>query len=165
MGSPLGLTLVNVVNCFYERKWLKKCPLEFKPVFYRRHVDYIFALLKSKHYLKKFRKYFNTCFQNMSFSFEKEKTAKMTFLDVKISRKNGKFVITFSLAKLLLVLFISISRAFYLLRTNLVCFYTLVCRCLTLCSYWTKFCRDLVTLKEIFQRKDYPTSFLDKCLK
>ena len=93
MGSPLGLTLANVFNCFYERKWLKKCPLEFKPVFYRRHVDYIFALLKSKHYLKKFRKYFNTCFQNMSFSFEKEKTAKMTFLDVKISQKNGKFVI------------------------------------------------------------------------
>ena len=122
MGSPLGLNLANVFNCFYERKWLKKCHLEFKLVFYRRHVDYIFVLLKSKHYLKKFRKYFNTCFQNMSFSFEKEKTAKMTFLDVKISRKNGKFVITFSLAKLLLVLFISISRAFYLLRTNLVCF-------------------------------------------
>ena len=164
MDSPLGLTLANVFNCFYERKWLKKCPLEFKPVFYIRHVDYIFVLLKSKHCLKKFHKYFNTCFQNMSFSFEKEKTAKMTFLDVKISRKNGKFVITFyhktpfSVVCIHFKSFLSFTHEFSM-------FYTLVCRCLTLCSDWTKFCRDLVTLKEIFQRKDYPTSFLDKCLK
>ena len=36
MGSPLGPALANAFFVFYERKWLEKCPLEFKPGFYRR---------------------------------------------------------------------------------------------------------------------------------
>ena len=36
MGSILGPTLANALFCFYERKWLEKCPLEFKAVFYKR---------------------------------------------------------------------------------------------------------------------------------
>ena len=34
MGSPLGPTLANTFPCFYQGKWLEKCLLEFKPVFY-----------------------------------------------------------------------------------------------------------------------------------
>ena len=34
-----------------------------------------------------------------------------------------------------------------------------------LCSDWTKLHRELVTLKEIFQRNGYPKSFIDKCFK
>ena len=41
--------------------------------------------------------------------------------------------------------------------------YTLVYRCFTLCSDWKKFLRELVTLKEIFQRNGYLKSFIDKC--
>ena len=41
--------------------------------------------------------------------------------------------------------------------------YTLVYRCFTLCSDWTKFHGELVALKEIFQRNGYPTSFVGKC--
>ena len=33
MDSSLGPTLANAFLCFYERKWLEKCPPEFKPVF------------------------------------------------------------------------------------------------------------------------------------
>ena len=47
-------------------------------------------------------------------------------------------------------------RTSYLLHTNLVCF---------ICSDWTKFHRELVTLKEIFQRNGYPKSFTDKCFR
>lgn len=65
-------TLANAFPCFYERKWIEKCPLEFNPVCYRRHVD-IFVLLKSTNHLEKFSNYFNTCHLNMSFSLEKEK--------------------------------------------------------------------------------------------
>ena len=43
--------------------------------------------------------------------------------------------------------------------------YTLVYRCFTLCSDWSKFHRELVTLQEIFQRNGYPKSFIDKCFK
>ena len=94
MGSPLGPTLANAFLCFYEKTWLEKCPPEFKPVFYRRYVDDIFALLKSTDHLVKFRNYFSTFHPNMSFPFEEEKKGKMSFLDVEISRENGKFVTT-----------------------------------------------------------------------
>ena len=53
MGSPLGPTSANAFLCFYERKWLEECPSEFKPVFYRRYVDDIFALVKSTSHLEK----------------------------------------------------------------------------------------------------------------
>ena len=72
MGSPFGPTLANVFLCFYERKWLEKCPLKFKPVFCRC-VNNIFVLLKSTNHLEKIRNFFNTCHANMSFSFETEK--------------------------------------------------------------------------------------------
>ena len=43
--------------------------------------------------------------------------------------------------------------------------YTLVYRCFILCSDWTKFHAELVTLKEIFLKNGYPTSFIDNCFK
>ena len=80
MGSPLGPTMANFFLSFYEMIWLEQCPNEFKPVFYRRYVDDIFVLFKSAEHLSKFRDYFNTCHQNMSFSFEQEKDGKLSFL-------------------------------------------------------------------------------------
>ena len=41
MGSPLGLKVANAFLCSYEKIWLNECPHQFKPVIYRRHVDYI----------------------------------------------------------------------------------------------------------------------------
>ena len=67
MGSPLDPTLANAFLCFYEKKWLEKCPPEFEPVFYRRYVDDIFVLFKSTDHLVKFRNYFHTCYPNISF--------------------------------------------------------------------------------------------------
>ena len=39
MGSPLGSTLTKVFLYFHEQIWLDNCPVEFKPVIYRRFVD------------------------------------------------------------------------------------------------------------------------------
>ena len=164
MGSPLGPTLANAFLCFYERKWLEKCPLEFKPVFYRRYVDDIFVLFKSPDHIEKFRNYFNSCHPNMSFSFEKEKNGKMPFLDVEISRENCNFVTTvyrkptFSGVYTHFESFLPSTYKFGMI-------YTLVYRCFILCSDWTKFHAELVTLKEIFLKNGYPTSFIDNCFK
>ena len=42
LGSLLGPTMTNAFLSFYELRWLKQCPNEFKSVFYRRYFDYIF---------------------------------------------------------------------------------------------------------------------------
>ena len=44
MGSPLGPILANIFLSHYEENWLNKCPIEFKPSFYRRHVDDMYFL-------------------------------------------------------------------------------------------------------------------------
>ena len=98
----------------------------------------------------------------MPFSFEKEKKGKASFLDVEFSRENGKFVTTvyhkptFSDFYTHFESFLPSTHKFSMLHT-------LVYKCFTLCSHWTKFQRELVTLKEIFQRNGYPTSLIDKC--
>ena len=46
ISFPQGQTLAHAFLCFYERKWLEKNPLEFKPVFYGRYVVDIFVLFK-----------------------------------------------------------------------------------------------------------------------
>ena len=94
MGSSFGLTMANVFLSFYEVKWLEQCPNEFKPDFYRSYVDDIFVFFESAGHLSKFRRFFNTCHPNISFSFEQEKNGKLSFLDIEVSREKGEFVTT-----------------------------------------------------------------------
>ena len=54
MGSPLGPTMASVFLSFYEVKWLEQCPKEFKQVYYRRYVDYIFVLFESLNTFRNF---------------------------------------------------------------------------------------------------------------
>ena len=53
VASLLGPTLANAILYFYERKWLEKCPLEFKPVFYRGYVDDIFLFYSNQPIISK----------------------------------------------------------------------------------------------------------------
>ena len=89
LGSSLSHTMANVFLSFYEMKWLEKCPYKFKPVFCRRYVDDIFVLFESVEHLSKFLAHLNP---NMSFSSEQEINDKLSFLDVEVSRQQGKFV-------------------------------------------------------------------------
>ena len=47
MGSPLGPTLDNIFLCHHETTWLKNSLKSFKPVYYKRYVDDIFALFEN----------------------------------------------------------------------------------------------------------------------
>ena len=42
MLSPLRFTFSNLYLVYYEHKWLENCPLQVKPMFYRRYADDIF---------------------------------------------------------------------------------------------------------------------------
>ena len=112
MGSPLGPTIANAFLCFYEKKWLEQCPDKFKPVYYRRYVDDIFVLFKSRDHLIKFREYLNKCHPNMKFSFEEEKNGK------KRLEKETRLPLL-SIANQLLVVSTRTLIVFYLLHTKL----------------------------------------------
>ena len=121
MDSRLRPTLANAFLCFYDKKWLEQCPDKFKPIYYRRYVDDSFVLFKSRDYLIKFCSYWNKCYLNMKFSFEKEKNRKLSLLDVEVSRERNKFELL-SMANQLLVASTRVLIVFYLLHTNLAWF-------------------------------------------
>ena len=87
MGSPSGPTLANAFLCNYEQIWLNECPTQFK-----RYVDDIFVLFKSKEYLKLFVNYMNSKHRNIKFTVETEDSNNCSFLDVKITRQKKRFV-------------------------------------------------------------------------
>ena len=79
MGSPLGPALANIFMCSFESIWLQDCPNDFKPVFYRRYVDDIFAPFSSPDYADKFKEYLSLTHPNINFSIVKEKLVVYLF--------------------------------------------------------------------------------------
>ena len=55
MGPPLGPDLANIFMCSFESKWLRDCPNDLKPVFYRGYVDDIFAMFSAPDRADKFQ--------------------------------------------------------------------------------------------------------------
>ena len=88
---PLNQALANIFICSFESKWLWDCRNDFKPVFYRRYVDDIFALISSPDHVDEFKEYLSSKHPNRKFSIEKEKVGCLPFLDVNIFPENEKF--------------------------------------------------------------------------
>ena len=77
MGLPLGPTFANIFMCFMERNWLIDCPLDFKPVYYKRYVDDSFLLFKDKSHILLFQNYLNNKHPNIKFTCEYECNSKL----------------------------------------------------------------------------------------
>ena len=92
MGSTLGPTLANIFLCYHKNNWLKDCPKDFKPVYYKRHVADTFVLLNKPEHKQFFLQYMNKKHKSMQFSNETEMNGSLSFLDMKIFRENDKFV-------------------------------------------------------------------------
>ena len=133
IGSPLVPTLVNAFLCHYEKLWLDNCPPDFKSVVYRRYVDNIFFLFKSKDHLLSFARYMNTRHKNLKFTFHFEKSNSLYFLDVKITRGSKEFFTSVLRKAIFSGVFTNFdSFIFASHKTDLLL--TLPFRCFTICS-------------------------------
>ena len=84
MGLLLGPIPANAFLCFHEQTSFNDCPENSKPVYYRRNVDDIFAVVRSPNYLEKFTNYSNSKHKKIKFTYEKEINNSLSFLDVLI---------------------------------------------------------------------------------
>ena len=91
MGAHLGPTLGNEFLAYQEKNWLEYCPVEYRPLYYRRYVDDIFVLFNSAEHLKRFYSYLNSRHLNISLTMENKKDNRMSFIDVNIIREKDKF--------------------------------------------------------------------------
>ena len=91
MGSPLGPTFANAFLAHFGKNWLQNCPSDFKTHYYRRYVDDIFVLFTSPKHLEAFPNFLNGRYANMSFTIEREKQNRMSFLDIAIICEDKTF--------------------------------------------------------------------------
>ena len=151
MGSPLGPTLANIFLCYHESNWLKNCPRNFKPIYYKRYVDDTFVLLNKPEHAQFFLGYINKKHKKIKFSTETELNGLLSFRDVKIFRENENFVTsvfrknTSSGVYTNFINFIPLEHKFGLVHTFLN-------RCFNLCSDFLKFHHEVDKLKKILPK-------------
>ena len=164
MGSPLGPILANAFLCHFEKQWLSECPPDFLPKVFKRYVDDIFVMFLCQSHLKDFVNYMNTKHPNIKFTSEFEQNDIFSFLDVKITRSNNQLITsvfrkaTFSGVFTNFKSFMPVTYKFGLVHT-------LLHRSFSICSSYEKFHEEIVLLKEVFKKNEYPQLFIDKCIK
>ena len=90
----------------------------------------------------------------------RRKNGKLSFLDIEVPRKKGKFVTTVYRKPT----FSGVYTHFESFLPTIYKFdmvYTLAHRCFKICSDWTKFHEELSSLKQVFLKNVYPLSFID----
>ena len=163
MGSPLGPTLANIFLCYWEEIWLEKCPIQFRPLYYRRYVDDTFLMFSSQDHVKKFLMYMNSRHVNIHFTFETEVQDRLAFLDVLVSREASRLVTSLYRKPTFSGLYTNynsfISDKY---KTGLI--YCLLFRIFTLTVDWTKFHEEVKFLSDTFCKNQYPQHFFDRCI-
>ena len=164
MGSPLGPILANIFLSHHEENWLNKCPIKFKPRFYRRYVNDIFVLFESSESADSFREYMSSKHQNINLIVEKENVGSLSFLDVRICRKNGKFVTTIYRKPRFSGVFTN-YESFIPTYQNRGLLHTLLDRSFGICCDFITFHFEIDHLKTILIKSNYPLNFIDLCIK
>ena len=164
MGSPLGPTLAHLLLVNYETKWLKDCPVQFAPKFYRRYVDDIFLLFRAKDHVQKFFCCMNSRPPKIKFPFEEEIDNKISFLHISTTRTENKFTTSIFRKK-------TFSGVYLNFHSHLPTDYnkglidTLLHRSYNICSDYVSFHQEILFLKTVWQKNSFPLFFIDKCVK
>ena len=162
MGSPLGPTLANSFLCHHEQLWLDRCPLEFKPLYYKRFVDDTFILFREQSHSNKFLDYLNNQHQNIKFTMETETNKQIPFLDMNIVQEDGKISTSIYRKPTFSGLGMSFFSfcAFNFKVNNIK---TMLFRAYNLSSSYIAFTKELDFLRKYFQNNGYPLIEFEKC--
>ena len=164
MGSPLGPTLAMAFMCYMEELWLADCPLEFKPLFYKRYVDDSFLIFKSRDQIEKFLNYLNNKHSNIKFTSDIEENNALPFLETIFKHENN--VISTSMYRKptftgLYSKYSSFTPIIY--KKNLVS--TLCFRAFKICSDYFALDTELNFIKTTLKLNGYPMNFIESNIK
>ena len=161
MGNPLAPTLANVFLCELETKLLERCPIEFKPVLYKRYLDDTFCLFRNQNDSNQFLKYINEFHPNIHFTVEHEAGQKLPFLDVLVDRSKNCFATSIYRKPT----FTGLGTNFFSYtpyKFKLNCIRTLIFRAYSLASDYVNFHLEVEFIKRFFQDNGYPVNLVDK---
>ena len=159
--GPLGPLFANVFMSSHEQIWLQNCPSPFKPVLYRRYVDDCFLLFRSLNHVPLFLKYLNQQHPNITFTSEVERDGKLPFLDIDISRSQGKFSTSVYRKPTFTGLFTNF-HSFIPLTYKRCLVSCLIHRIFNLCSSYENFHIQLEVARNLFKLNGFPSHMFER---
>ena len=159
MRLPLSGCLSNIFLCYHESIWLENCPIEFKPVFYKRYLDNTFILFNGASHAPLFLEYMNSKHPNIDFTIENEQACKIAFLDVLITRFNTAVNRKPTFSGQGLSFF---SNCTFRFKANSI--KTLLHRAFNICSSYLSFHDELLFLKNYFHDNGYPKTLIENII-
>ena len=163
MSSLSVPSLAIAFLCFHEQIWLTDCPEDFKPVYYRRYVDEIFAIFRSPDCLEKFTNYLNSKHKNIKFTYEKESTNSLSFLNISVSRSENGFK-TSIYHKLTFSGVYSFNR-FIHDQYKIGLIFTLLFRTFSIVFDFSRFHTEVSHLKDILRKNAFPIKLVENYIK
>ena len=100
----------------------------------------------------------------VKFTLEFEENDSFSFLDVKTTRRNNQLVTSVFRKATFSDVFTNF-KSFLPVAYKCGLVYTLLHRSFSICSSYEKFHEEIMLLKNIFKRNEYPQLFIDKCIK
>ena len=126
-------------------------------------MDDTFLLFKDKQHVNKFFRYLNSRHKNISFTLEIETDNRLPFLDILVNRKNT-FVTNIYRKPTFSGLY-SNYHSFLPKKFKSGLIFTLLFRIYTICSDRSKIYTEIGNLRKIMRKNEYPSYFLDNCIK
>ena len=138
---------------------LKRIPV----LFYKRYIDDIFCLFKCETYAERFLTFLNRQHPNIKFTIEKEKNNQLPFLDILNDSSSNKLVISVYRKPTYTGLLANYnSCAFPKYKKGLI--KTLIDRTYHINSTWFGFHYDILNLKSVLQKNEFPLKLIDKSI-
>ena len=164
MGSPLGPTFANIFVNSLEKKFLDLCPLEYKPIFYRRFMDDTLVAFHSPDHIELFLNYINRQHINIKFTVEKENNNSLPFLDTIIKKQNDSIKLSVYRKPTYTPLGINFfSYIPILFKINAI--KTLLYRAYSVCSDYITMHDEFNFIKNFFLNNGFPESLIDSIIK
>ena len=162
MRSPLGHALANLFMGYHENNWLNS-EESFTVLFYKRYVDDIFFLFKRETDAERFLTFLNGQHPKIKFTIEKEKNNQLPFLDILNDSSSNKLVTSVYRKPTytgLLTNYNSFTSPNY--KKGLI--KTLIDRTFCINSTWSGFHYDILNLKSVLQKNEFPLKLTDKSI-
>ena len=164
MGQPIAPILANIFLCYNEKKWLDNCPVEFKPVLYRRYMDDTFLLFRENNHINQFLNYLNLQHKSIKFTKEVERDNRLSFLDVDIKKLEDHFTSSIYRKPTFTGLTLNFSSFVpFLYKINLI--KTLISRAYKLSSSYINFHKEIEKITSILSNNGFKTCIINKNLK
>ena len=164
MGSPLGPILANIFLSHHEENWLNKCPIKFKPSFYRKCVDDIFVSFESSESADSYSEFLSAKHQSINFTVKRKNVGSFSFLGVKILRKNGKFATSVSIKPTFSGFFAN-YESFNPTCQKRGLLHTVLRMSFSICCDFKTFHFEFNHLKAILIKNNYHLNFIDSCIR